>query len=359
MHRPPQMGIIRAEAGKMGHRQGAHFAWIIRPLGLRKEVFMIRSRHIRALLLACLAGLVAVSCSKHKPADKAKLAIARETELARLQRETVVQKKDNTEQTERLQTLATIAGRERDSLETRAREFRQQWQNYFVRRAEEQKTYQEMVDAERAGMTERDREDVRVLEEKIKAGQRLTATDEEFAMDRKVLDTVFGQYLLREVRANPARRHFIGLILRRKALLDRAEEEERLGRVESKAHADLAAFALQVKQMKQVTDHIQEGKYDQAVPYLTKALEKSPFVPEFYALRGALYCLARLDLERAVADLDEAQRLNSRDAWVWYCRGLAHWIKGSHGRARADFHEAIQRDHGLASLVRRIDPTGK
>src|SRR5262249_21398517 len=163
----------------------------------------------------------------------------------------------------------------------------------------------------------------------------------------------------REVRANPARRHFIGLIPRRQALLDRAEEEERLERVEAKAHADLAAFALQVKQMKQAAEQIREGKYDLTAAELSKALEKSPFVPEFYTLRGAVYCLAGLDLQKALADLDEAQRLNSKDAWVWYCRGLAHWIKGSPGPARADFHEAVQRDHDLASLVRRIDPTGK
>jgi tetratricopeptide (TPR) repeat protein len=299
------------------------------------------------------------SCSKHKPGNKASLAIKRETELARQQREAVVREKDNTEQTERLQTLATIAGRERDSLETRAREFRKQWQNYFKRRAEEEKTYREMVETERAAMTERDRNDVKALEEKIKKGKRLTATEEEFAMDRKVLDKVFGQYLMREVRANPARRHFIGLIPRRQALLDRAEEEERLERVEAKAHADLAAFALQVKQMKQAAEQIREGKYDLAAAELSKALEKSPFVPEFYTLRGAVYCLAGLDLQKALADLDEAQRLNSKDAWVWYCRGLAHWIKGSPGPARADFHEAVQRDHDLASLVRRIDPSGK
>jgi tetratricopeptide (TPR) repeat protein len=326
---------------------------------LHKEVLIMRSRHSRTILFACLMGLVPVSCSKHKPTDKAALAIKRETELARLQRESAVKEKENTEQTERLQTLATIAARERDSLELRAREFRRQWQHYFARRAEEQKTYQEMVGTERAGMTERDREDVKALEEKIKAGKRLTPAEEEFAMDRKVLDQAFGQYLLREVRTNPARRHFMGLIPRRKALLERAEEEERLDRVETKARADLAAFELQVKQMKQAAAQVREGKYDLAAVDLTRSLEKSPFVPEFYALRGAVYCLAGLDLEKALADLDEAQRLSFQDAWVWYCRGVVHWIKGAQGPARADFREAMQRDHGLTSLVRRIDPNGK
>ena len=320
---------------------------------------MIRGRDLRRILLACLAGLVPISCSKHKPANKAALASARETELARLKREAAVKEKDNTEQAERLQTLQAIAGRECESLQTRERDFRRQWHSYFVNKSEEEKTYKEMVEVERTGLSDQDRETVRSLEEKIKAGTRLEATEEEFAMDKKVLEKLFGEYLLREVRANPARKHFLGLIPRRKALLDRAEEEERRTRVETKARADLAAFALQVKQMKQAAVHVQEGKYDLAVAGLTKGLEQSPFVPEFYALRGAVYCLAGLDLEKALADLDEAEKLNGQDAWVRYCHGLTHWIKGSPGPARADWNEAVRRDPGLAGLVRRNDPQGK
>ncbi len=315
--------------------------------------------NVRILLGACLLGLVPVSCSKHKPNNKAALAIAREQELARQQREAEVQQKEDTEQAERLQTLQAIAARERASLGARARAFRRQWQAYFVRKAEEDKTYQEMVGAEQAGLTEKDRETVKAIEEKIKAGKRLDFQEEEFALQKKVLEKTLAKYLLRELRDNPTRKAFVGLIPRRQFLVERAEEDEHRAERETKARADLAAFALQVQQMKQAADQVQGEHYDQAVAGLSKAVIQSPFVPEFYALRGAVYCLTGLDFEKALADLDEAQRLDAGDPWVWYCRGLARWLKGSPGPARADFREAMRRDAALAKLVRQVDPQGK
>jgi len=324
-----------------------------------REVPMSDVRKVWIILWASFVALVPVSCSKHKPNKKAALAIAREQELARQQREAVVQQKEDSELADRLQTLQAIAARERGSLKGRAQSFRQQWQAYFARKAEEEKTYKEMVESERAGLTEKDNEMVKAIEEKIKAGKRLDFQEEEFALQKKVLEQTVGKYLLRELRDNPSRRAFLGLIPRRQFLVERAEEDEHRAERESKARADLAAFALQVKQMNQAADQVHGGHYDLAVAGLTTALEKSPFVQEFYALRGAVYCLTGLDFKKALADLDEAQRLNAEDPWVWYCRGLTQWLKGNARPARADFHEAVRRDPALAKLVRQVDPQGK
>jgi tetratricopeptide (TPR) repeat protein len=324
-----------------------------------REVPMSHGRKVGIILWACLVGLVPISCSKHKPNNKAALAIAREQELARQQREAVVQQKEDSEQADRLQTLQAIAARERASLKVRAESFRQQWQAYFARKSEEEKTYQEMVKSERAGLTEKDKETVKSIEEKIKAGKRLDFQEEEYSLQKKVLEKTVGKYLLREMRDNPSRRAFLGLIPRRQFLVERAEEDEHRAERESKARADMTAFALQVQQMNQAADLVKGGHYDLAVAGLTTALEKSPFVPEFYALRGAVYSLTELDFKKALSDLDEAQRLNAEDPWVWYCRGLTQWLKGNARPARADFREAVRRDPTLAKLVRQVDPQGK
>jgi tetratricopeptide (TPR) repeat protein len=319
---------------------------------------MIRSRYVGITLAGCLAGLLVFSCSKGDRPTRAEIAHARQEQLVQRQREAAVQEKENVELSERLQTLHAIAGRERESLEARSRDFHRQWQTYFAKRSEQKKTAQKIMVEELAGLSAKDRELVRAIEEKLKAGKSLEASEEEFAMDKKGLEKPLGTYLLHEVREYPARKRFLFLIPHSKSVVERAEEEERLERAETKAHPDLEAFTLQVKQIKQAGELIHNANYDQAVSALTKALDKSPFVPEFYALRGAVYCLAGLDLDKAMADLNEAQKLNPEDAWVWYCRGVAQWIKGNPAPARADFREAVQRDNGLIPLVRKIDPNG-
>src|SRR5690242_13626263 len=61
----------------------------------RREVSMSNVRKIWIILWPFFVALVPISCSKHKPNNKAALAIAREQELARQQREVVVQQKED------------------------------------------------------------------------------------------------------------------------------------------------------------------------------------------------------------------------------------------------------------------------
>jgi tetratricopeptide (TPR) repeat protein len=53
--------------------------------------------------------------------------------------------------------------------------------------------------------------------------------------------------------------------------------------------------------------------------------------------------VAKGDYDRAIADLDEAIRLDA-DKLAYYVRGQAYYLKHDYDRAIADFDEAIQRD---------------
>jgi tetratricopeptide (TPR) repeat protein len=306
-------------------------------------------------LSAALTGLLLGSCSRVKR-PKAAVPTAYEQELARKKVEVVVQARQRAEQTDRLQALQAVAAREEKSLKSRARDFTVHWQTFFAKRAKKKRIQEEQAREEMARLPARDREAVNAILDKLKAGRPLAAGEEDFALDKVSLERPFGNYLLDQVREFPARKSLLSQIPRYRELLDAAAEDQRLDRSEEKARADLAAFAAQVQQMTAAAQRVRESDMEAAAAGLTVAVEKSPFVPEFFALRGAIQCLALQDLDRAIADLDEANRLDPSDAWVWYCRGVAYWLKGSHAPARADFQMAVKTDPALAALVRDIDP---
>jgi tetratricopeptide (TPR) repeat protein len=315
-----------------------------------------RARQFQFVVMTALAASLLSSCSRDDRPQRAAVPTAHEQEVVRRKVEIAVQARHQAEQEERLQTLQTIAVRQRDSLHGRARDFTTRWQTFFARRADKKRLREEEAREEWARLSGSDREAVRAIREKLKAGLRLVPGEEDFALDKKSLEEPFGKYLLDQVRAYPARRSYLCQLPRCKELLDEAEEKERFGRLEEKARADVAAFAEQVRQITGSAEQVRAGRYEEAAVNLTAALAKSPFVPEFYALRGAVFCLALQELDRAVADLDEAARLNPADGWVWYCRGVARWLKGSPALARADFQTAVRTDPGLARLVRDLDP---
>jgi tetratricopeptide (TPR) repeat protein len=62
--------------------------------------------------------------------------------------------------------------------------------------------------------------------------------------------------------------------------------------------------------------------------------------------RGGAY-LRKGDYDRAIADFDNAIRLDPRDGNAYNNRGLAYTAKGDFERAMADLDEAIRRDPGL------------
>jgi tetratricopeptide (TPR) repeat protein len=63
--------------------------------------------------------------------------------------------------------------------------------------------------------------------------------------------------------------------------------------------------------------------------------------PRIFSSRGALY-LARGEVDRALADLDDAIRLNPRIGSVYYSRGLARTRKGLWDQAIGDFEDGVK-----------------
>src|SRR5437763_16510929 len=50
------------------------------------------------------------------------------------------------------------------------------------------------------------------------------------------------------------------------------------------------------------------------------------------------------EYDRAIADCDDAIKLNPKDAKSYYVRGLAYHLKGEYDRAIADFDQTIKLD---------------
>jgi len=76
-------------------------------------------------------------------------------------------------------------------------------------------------------------------------------------------------------------------------------------------------------------------------------LSFNPNAANAFASRGLAY-LRKGDNDRAMADLNEAIRLNPREPFPYLNRGVIYGRKGDHARAIADYGEAITRNPKLA-----------
>ena len=80
----------------------------------------------------------------------------------------------------------------------------------------------------------------------------------------------------------------------------------------------------------------------QAFGLFDAELKKNPSALN-YQLRGRILAAQRKG-EKAMSDLDEAIRLNPRDAVAFRERGRVWWVKGENDKALADFDEAVRLD---------------
>jgi lipoprotein NlpI len=82
---------------------------------------------------------------------------------------------------------------------------------------------------------------------------------------------------------------------------------------------------------------------DRAIADFDQAIRVDPKDAVAYAVRGMAW-RAKGDLDRAIADLDQATRLDPKDAGAYTARGIAWDNKGDLDRAIEDFDEAIRLD---------------
>ena len=95
---------------------------------------------------------------------------------------------------------------------------------------------------------------------------------------------------------------------------------------------------------------VQKG-YDKAIADCNDAIRLNPKDAKAYRNRGDAY-EDKGDFDKAIADLTEAIRLDPEDAKAYSYRGFAYSKKDEHDKAIADFTEAIRLDPKLAPAYR-------
>ncbi len=101
---------------------------------------------------------------------------------------------------------------------------------------------------------------------------------------------------------------------------------------------------------------------DQGVEFFSDAIAKSPRDPHNYAMRAMILLLEREDAEHALADCEQAIRLDPRFAFARGIRGAARAASQDLDKAIADFSEVIRltpnepaayRDRGVVRMSNR------
>lgn len=94
---------------------------------------------------------------------------------------------------------------------------------------------------------------------------------------------------------------------------------------------------------------LDEGKWEAAIDSLSEAVAKNPFESEGYLLRGQAYmCRGREYVSQALADFNEAIRLNPENCEAYYNRALAY-------RERREKQKALTDE----LTARRLDPNAE
>src|SRR5215211_1234758 len=115
----------------------------------------------------------------------------------------------------------------------------------------------------------------------------------------------------------------------------RAEEER--NRAEAEALARYSSLIIQAD-----TDY-NAGHYEAAIANYNEAIRLDPKSAQLFINRGNAYKNKR-DHDRAIADFNDAIRLDPKSALAFRDRGDAYTNKGDPDRAIADFNEAIRLD---------------
>jgi len=84
-----------------------------------------------------------------------------------------------------------------------------------------------------------------------------------------------------------------------------------------------------------------KGDYERAIADANEALRLDPTHANAYVIRGNVYT-EKGDYDRAIANQNEAIRLDPQLVAAYYNRGMAYRAKGDYARAIADYSEAIR-----------------
>ncbi|WP_322800346.1 tetratricopeptide repeat protein [Thermoflexus sp.] len=92
--------------------------------------------------------------------------------------------------------------------------------------------------------------------------------------------------------------------------------------------------------------YLESGRPEAAIRDFTESLRRKEDPDTYY--NRAMAWLDLRDLERALADLDAALRLDPEDAEAWNMRAIVEAERGDSARALQDIERAIERGHPFA-----------
>ncbi len=102
------------------------------------------------------------------------------------------------------------------------------------------------------------------------------------------------------------------------------------------------------------TEHMEKGRYSQAVADLTRAIQMNPNYDKAYRQRGNVY-FRKGDYDQAIADYNRAMRVAPKVARNYANRALVYLEQGKLDEALADFNEAIALDPKYVKAYSRGD----
>ena len=94
--------------------------------------------------------------------------------------------------------------------------------------------------------------------------------------------------------------------------------------------------------------YARHAQHDRAIADFDEAIKLNPHRADYFWWRGHVYA-AKGQYDRAIADYDEAIRLDPKDVVNFHSRGLAYRHNGQFDRAIADFDELLRLDPQNAS----------
>jgi tetratricopeptide (TPR) repeat protein len=260
------------------------------------------------------------------------------TELAAQQRET-----DRKSDEERKATVAAEADAKRRSDDA-------EQQRLAAQRADEERRATTAAEAE-AKRRSADAEQQRLAAQRADEERKARATAE---ADAKRRSDEAEQQRLAAQRAEEERKAKAAAEAEARRRSDEAEQQHlpapRGDEERKRAAAETRARDL----MKDAWAKLEKKAYDEAVAIFGEVVRLTPTLAAAFGDRGLAYGRRGVaygnngDFDRAIADLNQAIRLNPDNARYFNRRGFAYTRKADHARAMADYNEAIRLDPKLA-----------
>ena len=116
----------------------------------------------------------------------------------------------------------------------------------------------------------------------------------------------------------------------------------------------LPSLIIVAHEVKLVNHLVDAGEHDEAIATLDRVIAANPTISLLHALRAYIHQL-KLKPEKALADFNEAIRLDASDTGLYVSRGSVWAALREYGRAIDDFNTAIELEPNIGAYSARGD----